>query len=275
MWIINLLVIRFFVIVLMGINIIKNGGKVLSKVLDRISNWLFPDDFVCICCGNEISKYSRYGVCDKCMKELPFIGNSACEICGARVIADSIICTDCKRTARVFERNYSVLSYTDQAVRLIHMLKYSNARYLAKYLGNMLYDKFLLINPNIDYIIPVPIHSNRRNQRGYNQTELMLNSFVNHIDKVATDILERTIDTPNQARLTKSERKENIKGSIRVVDKLRIKGKSILLVDDVLTSGATMDECAKVLFKAGASHVIAMTLANAHIESALEEEIDD
>ena len=241
--------------------------KIKEFVLNLL-NKLYVKDFRCIVCHREIPSGSKYSMCDKCRQNLPTIKNP-CTKCGGD-ISIAGVCTNCKSNMPTFDRNIVALSYKPPITTLIHKFKYNNAKYLKEPLGEILVDAYMSSGHNIDYIIPVPIHPNRLKERGYNQVELLLPSF----DKIKVpyyiDIVERIIDTPHQTDLPRSKRLTNLDGAFKVTDKKRVKGKSILIVDDVYTTGATLNELAKVLLKAGAKSVYGLVIAHGSIDIPMQ-----
>jgi len=248
-----------------------------KKFVDSIVGDIFPENFTCIACQAEMDHDSRYSLCDKCMDRLEFIGNKSCELCGAKIFADTKICIDCMANSRIIERNYSALVYSGEIKKIVHAYKYLGHKYLSKPLGNILYDKYVEVNNEIDadIIIPVPLNINRERERGFNQVTLMLKQFEKCRDIIDDKVLVRIKDTPQQMSLAKEKRRENVEGAFEIKDESAVKGANVLLVDDIYTTGATMDECARVLYRAGANNVCSMTLCNAHIERAVEDEVVD
>ena len=242
--------------------------QIVKRVLRNIKDAVFPENYTCIICNDELNRDCRYSICDRCTDIVEWIGDKACQKCGAKLIADSVVCTDCKDTERVVEKNYSAVTYDDRMRDLVYGFKYSNKRFLKKPLGLILYDKYDEVREeyNADIIIPIPLHKERLRIRGYNQTELLLSQFEEDKDKIVTDAVVRIKDTPHLASMSKLVRRDKIKGSFEVVNKEIFKGKRVLIVDDVYTTGATIDECAKLIYKCGASVVRSLTLANSHIE---------
>lgn len=245
----------------------------ISKIVDSI----FAENFTCNFCNCELPKDDKYNLCDDCKAKIVFIGSHACEVCGGYVLADSTVCSQCKNTKRMVGRNYSVIMFSGESRMHIHNFKYKHKAYLKTTFGNLLLDKYREIKKEYDpdIIIPVPLHKNRENERGYNQVDILLKVFDIDRDRINTNCLERIADTPQQANMNKYERMENVAGAFQVVDKDVVKGKSILIVDDIYTTGATIDECAKVLTKAGAKEVRSMTLAHAHRDYPLGYEEND
>ena len=113
-----------------------------------------------------------------------------------------------------------------------------------------------------DIIIPVPIHRKRKLQRGYNQTQLIAKEIAKNIDiKLCDDVLVKSKNTIAQSKLNKNKRKQNIKNAFKVLNLEKIQGKNILLFDDIFTTGSTVNECSKILKKAGAKTVGVLTIA--------------
>ncbi len=244
----------------------------IRKIVSRVVEEIFPENMTCNACGMEMDHDDRYGLCSKCMSSIDMIDEMACEVCGAKIFADTRICTDCMARSRVVDRNYSAVVYSGIMTRLIHDYKYGGKKYLGKTLGNMLYDKYLAVREEIDadVIIPVPLNINRERDRGFNQAFVMLQQFDVDKDRIEENILVRIVDTPQQMSLPKDKRLKNVEGAFSVIDDISVKGCNVLLVDDIYTTGSTIDECAKMLYNAGANKVISITLANAHIERATE-----
>jgi ComF family protein len=152
---------------------------------------------------------------------------------------------------------------------LIHLLKYNSVRPAANVLGSMLAEALVQLKsefgPQQVLVIPVPLYKGKRRQRGFNQAELIARSALKSRDgsgvQVATDILLRTRETESQIGLTSHQRRENMRGAFAVDGAKDIKGREVLLVDDVYTTGTTATECAKVLRRAGAAKVWVATVA--------------
>jgi ComF family protein len=240
----------------------------IKEFISKLLNKLYVKDFKCIVCHREIPSGSKYSMCEKCRLNLPTIKNP-CNKCGGDISVGGV-CTNCKSNMPMFDRNIVALNYVPPITTLIHKFKYDNAKYLHEPLGEILVDTYMSSGYNVDYIIPVPMHPNRRKERGYNQVELLLSSF----DKIKVpyyiDIVERTIDTPHQTNLSRTKRLSNLDGAFKVLNKKMVKGKSILIVDDVYTTGATLNELAKVLFKTGAKSVYGLVIAHGSINIPME-----
>jgi len=247
--------------------------SLIKRIAKTIVSELFPENYQCISCDDELNSDKRYGLCDNCMNVIKFIKDRACIKCGALVIADSKVCSDCKKIARIIDKNYSSVLYEGKIRKIIHGLKYDNKKYYAKYLGKILYDKFvsLLKEYEPDIIIPVPISQERMRVRGYNQVELLLDEFETHKEIIDCQVMVRVVDTPFQATLRRDDRMENLKGAFKLVDTTKLLNKKVLVVDDIFTTGATLDESARLIYSAGAKEVRGLTLVNSHFDKPIED----
>ena len=230
----------------------------------------FPRQVKCMFCKRETRVY---GICDECYKSLPFITGISCHRCGGRMIGKGNVCVECKNRHSALDRNYAVLEYEDVIKGKVNSFKQGGVRYLGETFAYLIQEKYEEIADNIDVIIPVPISDSRRKSRGYNQSEILCNELMD-TGKVNVNILTRPEDTPHQTGLGRKNRLENLKDAFKVKDKKSIKRKVVLLVDDIYTTGSTLNECARTLKDAGASKVIGLVLARAKpkIERILGEE---
>ena len=234
-----------------------------AKVLDT----LFPDGIKCIFCGRDIPIIGGRCTCEKCAKELPLNNHKTkCERCDDHIHSMAKFCDRCQNNKVHFDVAISPFVYKDKLVGLIHALKYSNAKYLADPLAEYMAEYFLKRKLKADVIIPVPLHEKRFKRRGYNQAEVLANALGSKLGlPVLREAVERVVDNKTQRKLGYTERRENIKGAFKVIGGKELKGKTIILVDDVLTSGATIEECSKVI-KKHATKIIALTVARTVIK---------
>ena len=152
-------------------------------------------------------------------------------------------------------------------IKLVHDLKYNNKKYIASTFGKMLFDCYEKNKFDFDFIVPVPLHKVRQVKRGYNQSELIANEFAKHVGKeVKVDVLSRVKQTPSQVGLKYAQRQDNLKDAFKVKNRTGLKGKVVLLIDDVFTTGATSSYCSEVLLKAGASAVYVLCVAHTIVQ---------
>jgi ComF family protein len=181
------------------------------------------------------------------------------------------LCPECAFEAPGFERAVAYGAYTSGLRELIHLLKYEQIRPAASVLGRMLAEAAASLELHGEVtVIPVPLHGSKLKQRGFNQSDLIARAAVPLLQQQgsATYTLEsvamrRRRETPSQVGMSRSERAENLRGAFAVTVPAMVRDKQVLLVDDVLTTGATVNECTRVLKRAGASRVWVATVARA------------
>jgi ComF family protein len=172
------------------------------------------------------------------------------------------VCMACRLNATEFDAAYCYGGYEGNLPRLIHIFKYNRVESLAEPLGRLLLRGFP-VDEQIDAIVPVPLHWWKRMRRGFNQSQLLARELSRGTGLPVWQALRRHSAGKAQVGLTPGERRENVKGRFRVTSQAQVAGRSLLVVDDVLTTGATMNACARVLKEAGAARVAVLTLARA------------
>lgn len=224
-------------------------------IIYELKQLLYPDDIKCIVCGREIIP-NRYGLCNQCKIEL---NENYCLRCGRHKVGVGDYCDECADMSVHFDEARSAVNYVDNAQNLVLRLKFGNSPYLAEYMSRYMLDTLLFTDWDIDCITFVPLHKTRRRKRGYNQAELLAAALAEYTDKPCSALLEKTVVTPTQARSNREERLKNLRGTFSVIGK---PPRHLLLIDDVLTTGSTVDECSRVLKKAGAKVVYVLTFAS-------------
>lgn len=178
-------------------------------------------------------------------------------------------CALCRLGANGFDVAYSYGSYDGTLRTLIHLYKYDKIHTLAKPLGEFLV-RTLPREARFDVVVPVPLHWRRRWQRGFNQSELLAKIVARRWNIPVVKAARRARATASQAGLTNAKRRANVQGVFKIKKRDAVAGKRILLIDDVLTTGATASSCARSLKRAGATHVTILTLARVDRRSAVE-----
>lgn len=237
----------------------------MSSKFSKFLSLLFVDEHNCVVCDRELPKPSRYRICNKCYALLEVIGDKGCLKCGRMMVSEGDYCLDCQNREMEFDRAFAPLAYNGAAVALVTKLKFHGRKYLAQGMAKQMTDRFLEEEKAVDAVIPVPLHPNRQKQRGYNQSELLARVIASDL-RLPIDLasLRREKDTLASSSLQggRAAREENLKDAFKVTDAEKVKGKTILLVDDVLTTGTTANQAAKVLKQAGAKAVYVLTFAS-------------
>ncbi|MGC2112316.1 MAG: ComF family protein [Candidatus Korobacteraceae bacterium] len=214
-------------------------------------------------------------MCDECLAAIEPVRAPQCVVCGDRLASAQLLmgdgcCLNCRDFAPEFERAVSFGEYEEELRGLVHLLKYESVTPVAARLGGMLaqaiQELLLACRDSRPLLIPVPLHKTRRRTRGFNQAELIARAAAKHLSpraEVAGGILMRQRDTISQVGLSREERIENVRDAFRVASPSRVAGRSVIVVDDVMTTGTTLSECARVLKQAGAERVWAATVARA------------
>jgi ComF family protein len=238
---------------------------------------LFPSD--CRICQSALFSVSRLPVCSSCIESIQPIRAARCNVCGDLLsVADGAFgdacCPECAGDSPAFERAVNYGAYTGVLKQLIHLLKYERIRPAANVLGRLAAEACLQLEGDIDVpellMIPVPVHKVRMRSRGFNQAELIARAAHRGIEqaigrRLTLDVtaLLRVRFAESQVALKAEERRQQIRGAFKVTSRELVKGREILLVDDVLTTGATASECARELRLAGAARVWVVTPARA------------
>lgn len=244
-------------------------GNALKEWLEAILNLVYPRNIQCMLCDNELFEKEDYSVCECCREEIYWLEDDVCKCCGRFLGHHSTleVCGDCQKTKRAYRQNISVALYNEAGKILVHQLKYGDQSYVAFHMAHMMADRlhtFPEVSKKIDLIVPVPIHEKRYRERGFNQSEWIGKFLSERIQRPCLKkVLKRTRYTNPQTQLNREERLKNLKGAFQVMDEEVILGKRILVIDDVFTTGSTIQETAKELIKMGAYEVYSMTFAAA------------
>ena len=226
------------------------------------ADMLIPSCNTCIFCNKELFNGSDYSICDECFKLLPQV-RKTCEICGQEMIDDGGMCLNCKNSPKKFyNRAFSPFRFEGLIVDSVHRLKYHNDKWVGRFLGKILYDYVKSLNLNVDIVIPVPLNENRLKERGYNQSKLLCEEFYRKGYEVDETNLIRVKDTASQTNFTFKQREENVKNAFKIIDKEKLNGKNVLVVDDVYTTGATLNEISETLRKTKVNYIYCLTLAH-------------
>ncbi len=239
------------------------------SLISEIGNFFLPQ--VCIFCGNQGIQNGHIPICESCLEDFIPVLDPICPCCGEPFQGNtsSHLCGRCLHSPPPFEQARSLFLYKGKARELICELKFRNNLSTLSILDYLLktWSKDLITELGCDLIVPVPLDRKGLKRRGYNQALLISICLANRIGKpVRRDHLRKVRATVPQIGLTRNQRWANIRGAFQVKDARGFRGKSILLVDDVYTTGATVRECSRELLGAGARSVKVWTLARTVFE---------
>ena len=250
----------------MKTSIFHNLLVIPSEVLDLIyPRW-------CKICDIRLSQGSIVCFCKSCWDEIKFINPPYCKKCGIPYPlaqnSDSFVCGNCINNKSYISKIRAIGIYDGVLRKAIHEFKYKGKSKLGFHLANLMIKKIkenqeiIEFLKDVSFIIPVPLHRSKLKEREYNQSEILANLISKEIDiPVENNIIKRIKVTRPQSELKEEERQKNVKGVFEVKRNEKIEGKILLLIDDIVTTGATVEECAKVLIKSGANEIRVLSLS--------------
>ncbi|MBN1569278.1 MAG: ComF family protein [Acidobacteria bacterium] len=239
------------------------------RLFDGFLNLIYPEE--CFVCSAALAGHQDCGICSRCWDNVLSlkITPPRCTSCGLPMQSfddtPDHLCGNCILQMPPYAGARSFGYYTAELSKIIQELKFRGRRNLVRLLGPLLTAAFFesWSRDEFDLIVPVPLHPKRRRDRGYNQSELLARSLSRQIAVPLGRFLVRVRPTLPQVGLTDSERKENVRKAFRCSRPQQISGKRILLVDDVMTTGATAASAARALLDGGALRVSVLTVARA------------
>jgi len=250
----------------------KHGKLIgwLAEVRDGFAAVLFSAP--CRLCGELLARTTLLPFCDTCLESFLPMPEKVCEVCGlpmeavASVGGERQLCGVCREDFFSFERARSYAVYDGALVRAMILLKYEQLAPLGRWFAERLAEavarngEFL----EADVVVPVPLHRERQRQRGYNQAELIARPLARRLGLPCRSVLlVRTRPRPDKLHLTFEERWSSVRGAFAARPGSQVDNRRVLLVDDVMTTGATLDACARALRDAGAKSVVCLTVARA------------
>ena len=221
----------------------------------------------CYSCKRDLHWRAKEPLCPACAAAVEKVGPLYCLRCGKPLPDGGAHCYQCRGSkARNFKCKIirSAIVFGPQVRNIIHAFKYADRPYLAEYLAKQMCEQWSYYADlsEAELILPVPLHAKKHRQRGYNQSELLARELAKNIGlPIDTNCLVRTRNTPSQTKFGREGRLTNMSGAFTCVNPAVVKGKTVLLIDDVATTGATLEGCAEALKAAGAKKVMAYTLA--------------
>ena len=236
----------------------------VKKLANMGLDLLFPPK--CIFCGQIMRIGTTFEMCSLCKDRLSFIQRIACQKCGKPIVVkdQEDVCSDCKKTNHLYTAATSVFVYSGTVQRALQRMKFEGRRRYAIVFGFLMANQLKKMKnwPIIDIVVYTPLHKKRYAERGFNQAKLLAHEVAKHLDyKVLEDMLYKIKHTPAQSSLVRAKRQQNIYNAFKLNMAIDVKDKTILLVDDIYTTGTTVNECTRYLKAAGAKEVYVITAA--------------
>ena len=245
---------------------LRGTGRLFAGISDALASVLFPAD--CRLCEELLSRATRIPICDECLTSFQRISESACTVCGMPLTAGTTeevdrVCLFCRDKNYTFEHARSFALYEGAVIRTILLLKFERMEPLGNWFAGQLAEIFMREScMEADVIVPVPLYRQRERERGYNQAELIAKPLAKRLGlPIKPILLVRTKPRPEKQVLSLEERWESVRGAFATRAGSQVDNRRVLLVDDVLTTGATLDACARALREAGAKSVVCLTVA--------------
>jgi ComF family protein len=240
------------------VDIVGTSLQFASDFCNGVLDLVYPP--FCLVCKEPGDLY----LCEDCRQEIVLIEPPYCRTCGAPCGPDEYLCADCREREYEFECARSAGIYDGALRQAIHALKYDFHAVMADPLAELMVRAFpnTYLARRVDVAVPIPIHHSRLLDRGFNQSEELARRFCKGVRlRLEPNALVKRRKTRHQVDLPQDERATNLEGAFAVAAPERIAGRRVLVIDDVFTTGATLNEAARVLRAAGAASVCAYTLA--------------
>lgn len=244
----------------------------------KLLEWIFPQNLNCVICELPISKKNKYSLCRNCYEEL-FVIQNPCVKCGKPQInlnldeGENILnCDYCKSKRFLFDRNISFVEYNKLSKKMVFGLKYGKKTYMARHIagimGDVLNEKYPEILEEMDYLLFVPLNKKRQRKRGFNQTEKIASYLEKYIGVKSLDALKRNKNTKRLYKLKPKERQKEVLNAFEVKEEYEalLEGANILLLDDIFTTGSTINEISKTLRLNGVEKIVSITFLTGRYE---------
>jgi ComF family protein len=249
----------------------KRVGAWWSGASDALVSVFFPAG--CRLCERVLVHASTVPICEECLGSFAALGGAVCETCGQPLAAwslgderatESLVCPECQTREYGFDRARSYALYKAGLVRAIVLLKFERVEPLGRWFAGRLAELARKEGLAADIVVPVPLHRQRERERGYNQADLIAKPLAHKLGlPYRAVLLVRTKPRPDKHILSLEERWDSVRGAFATRPGSKVDNLRVLLVDDVMTTGATLDACARALRGAGAKSVIGLTVARA------------
>lgn len=237
------------------------GASIKQKIID----FLYPLNTRCPICERLLFVKDEY-ICHSCFGKLKPAHMDKCAVCGEKTEVSSGLCSDCCENKFAFAHAFSLVEYDDISGSIVAEFKYHNNKAIAESCGEHMYREYVKRNSNLDFdfITCVPSKNESFNRRGYNQAAVIAAAFADMANlPVYCDLLVVVGEPRDQIGLNYDQRKENVKDCFAVTEPKLCSGKKVLIIDDVVTTGSTLSECARMITESNALSVSFATYATA------------
>lgn len=236
-----------------------------NSILKAMINLFYP--LRCQVCGVGLEPDNKRHICLNCYKEIRINAPPFCIKCGRPIKikgSKQLDCHNCKNRSFYFNRAWAACKYENVIKECLHSFKYKRKLHLLRLLSELMHNftkEFIEID-KIDLLCAVPLSRSKLREREFNQSQLLAEEIAKKFNKkISKNNLRKVVPTPAQAKLKRDERLSNLKNVFKIKEPSLFKGKSILLIDDVFTTGSTMNECSRVLKETGAKKIYGLVLA--------------
>ena len=237
----------------------------IKSWVDAVLSFFYPE--VCQCCHMERATPQEGFVCQECRKQVQLIQPPFCERCGLPFegeVTTLFVCSYCQETTCHYSTARAAVGSKDPVLEIIHRYKYQRQLWFEPFLSGLLVQAAapVLWGKEWDYIVPVPLHPKKQSEREFNQAERLARPLAKATEiPLHTRLLRRVEHTRTQTQLSREERAVNVRKAFALHKGADCQGQRLVVVDDVLTTGATTNACARVLKEAGAAEVCIWTVA--------------
>lgn len=241
----------------MRISFLTNAVQIARTASDRVLELIYPH--VCPFCG----RVRKQGVCASCRATNPYLGEPGCKRCGKPVEEREEYCYDCTRTRHYYDRGHSLWLHQGGVQQSIYQFKYQNRRIYGRFFAKELAARYgsTVHTWGVQKIMPIPLSGKRRRERGYNQAQILAEELGKRLSiPVDSASLVRIHNTNPQKQLNARDRRRNLAGAFALRRSFE-RSDTVLLIDDIYTTGNTIDSAARVLKRAGVQNVYFLTIS--------------
>ena len=246
----------------------RKAKEVFKTIKNKIFDLLFPKNIKCCFCGEELNSQAKKNTCEACVKSLPFIKNP-CLKCGSEMGNNTQgLCLKCSKHNMDFLLARAVFSYEGRVVNMIKKIKYDGQTQKIENVIDYIINCYNQHNLHADVVTFVPMTKSKIKWRGYNQSQLMAEEFAKQKGLEIVETCEKVVDNESQTGFDFAKRKLNVENNFKFLTehKDKIKNKTVLIVDDVVTTGATVSEIARLIKKNGAKECLVLSFAHTRIK---------